>query len=126
MAMMDKRRDKPNESEIMHTIGEVEGRYAVLIDDIIDTGGTMVQAAEALLREGATGVFACCTHAVLSGQAVERLVTSKIDELIVTDTIPLTATAASSGKIQVLSVAGLLGNAIERIHNADSVSSLFV
>ncbi|MFH0799645.1 MAG: ribose-phosphate pyrophosphokinase [Pseudomonadota bacterium] len=126
MAMIDKRRDKPNVSEVMHMVGDVKGRYAVLIDDIIDTGGTMVKAAEALRANGATGVFACCTHAVLSGSAVERITESQIEELIVTDTIKLQGPAAQCGKIRVLSVASLLGEAIERIHNADSVSSLFV
>lgn len=126
MAMVDKRRSKPNESEVMHIVGDVEGRYAVLIDDIIDTGGTMVKAAEALMTKGATGVFACCTHAVLSGGAVEKISESMIEELIVTDTILLKGAAAQSKKIRVLSVAELLGEAIERIHNADSVSSLFV
>ena len=95
-------------------------------DTIIDTGGTMVKAAEALRSKGATGIFACCTHAVLSGPAVERITESQIEELIVTDTIELQGAAARCGKIRVLSVAGLLGEAIERIHNADSVSSLFV
>jgi len=126
MAMIDKRRSKPNESEVMHVIGDVEGRYAVLIDDIIDTGGTIVKAAAALLENGATGVYACCTHPVLSGEAVGRLESSPIEEIIVTDTIPLAPRAARCGKIRVLSLAPLLAEAIGRIHNADSVSSLFV
>lgn len=126
MAMVDKRRDRPNESEVMHIVGDVGGRYAVLIDDIIDTGGTMVGAAKALMASGATGVFACCTHAVLSGPAYEHINESVIGELIVTDTIPLRKPAPECRKIKVLSVAELLGKAIERIHNADSVSSLFV
>lgn len=126
MAMIDKRRSKPNVSEVMHIIGDVSGRYAVLIDDIIDTGGTMTKAAEALVASGATGVFACCTHAVLSGPAVELIISSGIEEIIVTDTIPLRGAALDCKKIRVLSVAPLLGEAIARIHNADSVSSLFV
>lgn len=126
MAMIDKRRPKPNVTEMMHIVGDVAGKYAVLIDDIIDTGGTMTKAAEALQANGATGVFACCTHAVLSGQSVELIESSTIEQLIVTDTIPLRGAAAESKKIKILSVAELLGEAIERIHNADSVSSLFV
>jgi ribose-phosphate pyrophosphokinase len=126
MAMMDKRRAGPNVSEIMHVIGEVEGKNAVIVDDMIDTGGTMVQAAEALIADGAASVHACCTHAVLSGPAISRIEESKIEELIVTDTIPLRENGKSCKKIHVMTVAGLLGEAITRIHNADSVSSLFV
>ena len=126
MAMIDKRRPKPNVSEVMHIIGDVEGRNAVIIDDIIDTAGTMVSAAEALRAKGANAVYACCTHGVLSGPAVERLQGSMIEELIVTDSLPLSKKAAALGNVKVLSVAGLLGDAIERIHNADSVSLLFV
>jgi ribose-phosphate pyrophosphokinase len=126
MAMIDKRRPKPNVSEVMHIIGDVEGRNAVIIDDIIDTAGTMVSAAEALRAKGATAVYACCTHGVLSGPAVERLQGSMIEELIMTDSVPLSKKAAALGNVKVLSVAGLLGDAIERIHNADSVSLLFV
>lgn len=126
MAMIDKRRAAPNVSEVMHLIGEVEGMNAVIVDDMIDTGGTMVKAAEALKKNGANAVFACCTHAVLSGPAIDRISESMIEELIVTDTIPLQENAKGCNKIRVLSVAGLLGEAITRIHNADSVSSLFV
>lgn len=126
MAMIDKRRTKPNESEVMHVIGEVEGKKAVIVDDIIDTGGTMVKAAEALKKRGATGVYACCTHPVLSGKAVENLNASSIEELIVTDTIVLNSNAANCKKIKVLTVSKLLAEAIKRIHGADSVSSLFV
>lgn len=126
MAMIDKRRSKPNESEVMHVIGEVEGRKAVIVDDIIDTGGTMVKAAQALKQCGATGVYACCTHPVLSGKAVENLNSSAIEELIVTDTIALNSNAAACKKIKVLTVSKLLAEAIKRIHGADSVSSLFV
>lgn len=126
MAMIDKRRVKPNVSEVMHIVGDVEGRSAVLVDDIVDTAGTIVKAAEALMANGATRVYACGTHAVLSGPAVDRLGESVIEELIVTDSILLQTPARECPKIRVLSVAPLLGDAIERIHNADSVSSLFV
>ncbi len=126
MAMIDKRRSAPNVSEVMHIIGEVDGRRAILIDDIIDTAGTMCKAAEALVANGASSVYAACSHGVLSGPAIDRLQESMIEELIVTDTVPLSERAQAYGKIRVLSVAGLLGDAIERIHNADSVSSLFV
>ena len=126
MAMVDKRRPQPNVSEVMHIIGEVEGRNAVILDDIIDTGGTMAEAAGALKKNGAASVCACCTHPVLSGPAIDRLNESVIQELIVTDTIPLRENAKGCRKIRVLSVAGLLGEAIQRIHNAASVSSLFV
>ncbi|MBN1283257.1 MAG: ribose-phosphate pyrophosphokinase [Proteobacteria bacterium] len=126
MVMIDKRRVRPNESEVMHLIGDVDGRDAVIVDDMIDTGGTMVEAAEALIRNGAKSVFACCTHPVLSGPAISRINDSKIEELIVTDTVPLGDKAERCRKIRVLSVAGLLGEAIKRIHDADSVSSLFV
>jgi len=126
MAMIDKRRSKPNESEVMHIIGEVEGKKAVIVDDIMDTGGTMIKAAEALKKEGATGVCACVTHPVLSGNAVENLESSCIEELIVTDTITLGKKAAACKKIKVLTVSKLLAEAIRRIHGADSVSSLFL
>lgn len=126
MAMIDKRRPRPNVSEVMNLIGDVEGRNAVIVDDIIDTGGTMVKAAEALRNKGAANVYACCTHAVLSGPAISRLHESMIEELIVTDTISLAPNAEKCSKIRVLSIAGLLGDAIQRIHEADSVSSLFV
>jgi ribose-phosphate pyrophosphokinase len=126
MAMIDKRRSKPNESEVMHIIGEVEGKKAVIVDDIIDTGGTMVKAAAALKKEGATAVYACGTHPVLSGNAVENLDASCIEELIVTDTIVLSKKAAACKKIKVLTVSKLLAEAIRRIHAADSVSSLFL
>jgi len=126
MAMIDKRRSAPNVSEVMHVIGDVEGKNAVIVDDMIDTGGTMAKSAEGLMAKGANAVFACCTHAVLSGPAIDRLNESVIEELIVTDTIPLRENAAACKKIHALSVAGLLGEAITRIHNADSVSSLFV
>lgn len=126
MALIDKRRPRPNQSEIMNIVGDVEGRRAVMVDDIIDTAGTMVLAAQALMGKGAAEVHACGIHPVLSGQAVERLESSPIKSLVVTDSIQLSAEAKRSTKIKVLSVAPLLGEAIKRIHNSDSVSSLFV
>jgi len=126
MAMIDKRRSKPNESDVMHIIGDVEGMNALIVDDIIDTGGTMVKAAEALTKNGAVGVYASCTHPVLSGPAISRIEESLIKEVIVTDTIPLQGNAIKCKKIKVLSVAKLLGEAIKRIHSADSVSLLFL
>ncbi len=126
MAMIDKRRSKPNESEVMHIIGDVAGKKAVIIDDIIDTGGTIVKAAQAIKKEGATDVYACCTHPVLSGKAVDNIESSCIKEMIVTDTIVLSEKARACAKIKTLSVAKVLAEAIKRIHAADSVSSLFV
>lgn len=124
LAIVDKRRPEPNVSEIMHVIGELQGKKAVLIDDIIDTAGTITQAAAVLKEKGATEVYACCTHPVLSGPAVERLEKSVIKEVVVTNTIPL-ATDIKTSKIKVLSVAPLLGEAIVRIHEDLSVSKLF-
>ncbi len=125
LAIIDKRRAGPNESQVMNIIGDVEGKTAVLLDDMVDTAGTMVHSAEALQERGAMRVYACATHPVLSGPAIERLEKSRIEELVVTDTIPLGEKTACR-KIKVLSVAGLLGEAIKRIHSNDSVSSLFV
>lgn len=124
LAIVDKRRPEPNVSEIMHVIGELEGKTAVLIDDIIDTAGTITQAASVLIEKGATEVYACCTHPVLSGPAVERLENSVIKEVVVTNTIPISEDI-TKGKIKVLSVAPLLGEAIVRIHEDLSVSKLF-
>lgn len=124
IAIIDKRRPAPNVAEIMNLIGRVEGKIAILIDDIIDTAGTIVQATEALLENGAREVYACCTHPVLSGQAVERLAGSPLAEIVVTNTIPLTP-EKQLPKIKVLSVAPLLGEAIVRIHQDLSVSALF-
>ena len=125
LAIIDKRRTGPNESQVMRIIGEVEGKTTVLLDDMVDTAGTMVQAAAALSANGAKRVYACATHPVLSGPAIERLEKSSIEEMVVTNTIPLGGKSACS-RIRVLSVAGLLGEAIKRIHSNDSVSSLFV
>ncbi|MCL5884918.1 MAG: ribose-phosphate pyrophosphokinase [Deltaproteobacteria bacterium] len=125
LAIIDKRRVAPNVAQVMHIIGEVEKKTALVLDDIVDTAGTLVQTAEALRREGASRVFALATHAVLSGPAIERLEGSEIEELVVTNTIPLGSKAACR-RIRVLSVAPLLGEAIKRVHFNDSVSSLFV
>lgn len=124
LAIVDKRRPEPNVSEIMHVIGELNGKTAVLIDDIIDTAGTITQAAKVLMEKGATEVYACCTHPVLSGPAVERLTNSVIKEVVVTNTIPLLQEKMID-KMKVLSVAPLLGEAIVRIHEDLSISKLF-
>ncbi len=124
LAIIDKRRDKPNESAIMNIIGDVSGKTVIMIDDIIDTAGTITQGAEALMERGAKEVYACCTHAVLSGPAIERLQKSSIKEIVVTNTIPLPEHKAI-GQIHVLSVAPLIGEAIIRIHEDLSVSKLF-
>jgi len=126
MAIIDKRRSAPNECEVMNLIGSVEGRDAVLLDDIIDTAGTITQSAKALRDNGAKRVLAYCVHPVLSGPAIDRIQESTLEEIIVTDTIPLHEKAASCKKIRQLSVAPLLGEAIRRIHMRDSVTSLFV
>jgi ribose-phosphate pyrophosphokinase len=126
LAIVDKRRDAPNISKVMHVIGDVKDKDALLIDDMIDTGGTLTQAAEALKEKGAKRVFAACTHAVLSGPAVDRLNNSCLEKVIVTDTIPLSGKKEKCPKIEVLTVAHLLGEAIKRIHEETSISSLFV
>jgi ribose-phosphate pyrophosphokinase len=126
LAIIDKRRTTPNVAEVMTIIGDVEGRDAVLVDDMIDTGDTLAKGAGALAARGARRVFACATHAVLSGPAIDRIMESPLQEVIVTDTIPLSAAAAACRKIRVLTVSGLLAEAIKRIYNDDSVSSLFV
>jgi ribose-phosphate pyrophosphokinase len=126
LGIVDKRRTKPNVAEIMNVIGEVHGKIAVLLDDMIDTAGTLAQAANALMDKGATRVYAYATHAVLSGPAVERIAKSPIDEVVVTNTIQLTPAAQACPKIKALSVAPILAEAIRRIHSADSLSSLFV
>lgn len=125
LAIIDKRRPKANVSEVMHLIGEVEGRHCVIMDDIIDTGGTLCKAAEALKERGAKGVTAYCTHAVLSGGAVARIGASQLDELVVTDTIPLTDEARQVKKIRQLSVAPILAETLSRITKGDSVMSMF-
>jgi len=126
LAIIDKRRPKANVSEVMNVIGEVQGRTCVIMDDMVDTAGTLCKAAEVLKAEGAVKVVAYCTHAVLSGNAVARIAESAMDELVVTDTIPLRDDARACKKIRSLSVAGLLAETILRIFTEDSVSSLFI
>ena len=113
-------------AEVMHLIGDVKGHAALVVDDIIDTGGTLVKTAEALLKEGATKVYAACTHAVLSGPAVDRLCSAPIEEVVVTDSIPLSDAAKKVRKIKVLSVADLLARGIRSIHEETSISELFI
>jgi ribose-phosphate pyrophosphokinase len=126
LAIVDKRRERANVSEVMNAIGDIEDRDCVILDDMIDTAGTLTNAAKAIKDKGARSVMAAATHAVLSGPAVDRIASSVLDEVIVSDTIPLSAAAQATGKIKVLGVSRLLGEAIKRIHNGDSVSSLFV
>ncbi len=126
LAIIDKRRDNPNECEAMHVIGDVNGKTAIMLDDMVDTAGTLCNGAETLLKNGAKEVHACCSHPVLSGPAVERITKSVIKSLVVTNSIPLRGEAQNCEKIKVLSVSELLADAIKRIHNEDSVSSLFV
>jgi ribose-phosphate pyrophosphokinase len=125
LAIVDKRRDAPNQARAMHVIGSVEGKTCVICDDMVDTAGTMVQAAQVLMDNGARAVVACATHPVLSGPAIERLENSVISQLVVTNTIPLGPVAKECSKIKVLSVAGLLAKAIHNIHTESSVSVLF-
>lgn len=126
LAIIDKRREQPNVAEVMHIIGDVEGLNCLIIDDLIDTAGTLVKASEALLGAGALSVSACATHAVLSGPAIERIQASQLTEVVFSDSIPLRPEALACGKIRVLSVDRLLARAIQSIHEETSVSSLFV
>jgi ribose-phosphate pyrophosphokinase len=126
LAIVDKRRIDVNVSEVMNLIGDVSGRPALVIDDIIDTAGTLVKTAEALLENGATRVFAAATHPVLSGPAVDRIMKSEIEEVVVTDSIPLNEAAQKLPKIKVLSVAPLLARGIQSIHEETSISELFI
>jgi ribose-phosphate pyrophosphokinase len=126
LAIIDKRRERANVSEVMNIIGDVRGKDAVVVDDLIDTAGTLANAARALMEAGARSVSACATHAVFSGQAIKRLEDSPLREVIVTDTIPLRDDGKACKKIKQLSVARLLGEAIKRIHHGDSISSLFI
>jgi ribose-phosphate pyrophosphokinase len=126
LAIIDKRRPRPNESKVMNIIGEVKGRSCVLVDDMVDTAGTLCQAAKALKDEGAVRVVAYITHPVLSGKAIERISTSELDELVVTDTLPLSAAAKACSRIRQLSVSGLLAETIRRINDEESVSSLYI
>ena len=125
LAIIDKRRERVNVSEVMHLIGEVRGKDCIIVDDMIDTAGTLAGAAKALQEKGAKRIVACATHGVLSGPAIQRIVDSPLSEVVVTDTIPLSEAAKACGKIKVVSIARLLAEAIKRIHSSDSVSSLF-
>ena len=125
LAIIDKRRPKANVSEVMHVIGEIEGRNCVIMDDMIDTAGTLVKAAEVLKERGAGKVYAYCTHPVFSGPAIERIAGSQLDEVVITNTIPLTDAAKACGKIRQLSVAFLFAETIRRISDGESVTSLF-
>jgi ribose-phosphate pyrophosphokinase len=126
LAIIDKRRPRPNVATVMNIIGEIEGRSCVIIDDMVDTANTLCEAAAALKKRGAAKVMAYCTHPVLSGKAVERIASSELDEIVVTDTIPLRDEARACSRIRVLSVAGLVAETMRRISAEDSVSSLFV
>jgi ribose-phosphate pyrophosphokinase len=125
LAIIDKRREVANVAEVMHIIGEVDGKTCVIVDDMVDTAGTLCEAARSLCDAGATGVYAAITHPVLSGPALKRIAESILKEVIVTDSIPLRQDAADNAKIHVVSIAGQVGEAIRRINNEESVSSLF-
>jgi ribose-phosphate pyrophosphokinase len=125
LAIIDKRRAAANVSEVMHVIGEIDGRNCVVMDDMIDTAGTLVKAAEVLKERGARSVFAYCTHPVFSGPAIERIRKSKLDEVVITNTIPLSTEAKGCSKIRQLSVAFLFAETIRRISDGESVTSLF-
>ncbi|MGZ3458614.1 MAG: ribose-phosphate pyrophosphokinase [Archangium sp.] len=126
LAIIDKRRPRPNSSEVMHLIGDVKGKDAVLVDDMVDTAGTLTQAAAALKERGARRVVAYAVHPILSGPAIQRIQESVLEEIVFTDTVPLSPTAQASGRLRVLTTERLFGEAIARIHRADSLSSLFV
>jgi ribose-phosphate pyrophosphokinase len=126
LAIIDKRRERPNESQVMNVIGDIKNKTALIMDDMVDTAGTLTQAADALAERGAKSVSACCIHPVLSGSAIEKINRCSIKELVVTNTIPLREKTKLSNKITVLSVGNLLAEAIKRIHKNDSVSSLFI
>lgn len=126
LAIVDKRRDAPNVAKAMAVIGDVENKVAIILDDMVDTAGTLTEAAGAIMAHGAREVHACCAHPVLSGPAVDRITNSVIKSIIVTDTIPLNPLAGDSGKFEVLSISKLVGEAIIRSHTGDSVTSLFV
>ena len=125
LAIIDKRRPQPNETRVMNVIGDVSGKTCVMVDDIVDTAGTLCTAAEALKEEGAIQVFAYITHPVLSGRAVEKIEASALDGVFVTDTIPLTEAAAACDKIEQLSLAGILAESIRRVSREESISEMF-
>lgn len=126
LAIIDKRREEANVSEVMNIIGDVRGKHCLVVDDLVDTAGTLVKGVEALLAKGAKSATGCATHAVLSGPAIDRIENSPIRELVVTNSIPLTAAAERTGKIRVLSIAPLLARGIQSIHEGGSISTLFV
>ena len=126
LAIVDKRRVEMNVAEVMHVIGDVRGRNCLIIDDLIDTAGTLVKTASALIENGATAVYACCSHPVFSPPAIENISKSSITQVVVTNTIPLTEEAKHEPKIKVLTIAGLIGRAIQSIHEETSVSKLFL
>jgi ribose-phosphate pyrophosphokinase len=126
LAIIDKRRERANVAEVMHVIGDVKGRNCLIIDDLVDTAGTLVKAATALLEQGASSAYGCCTHAVLSGQALDNIENSDLTELVVSDSIPLSDRATRCSRIRQLSVARLLAGAIESIYEETSISRLFV
>jgi ribose-phosphate pyrophosphokinase len=126
LVIMDKRRDADNVAKIMHIIGDVEGRDVVIVDDIIDTAGTVKESVVALEKAGVGRIFACMTHGILSGPAIDRLLDSKLEKILLTNTIPLGEEQRKKLRPEILSVAGLLGEAIKRIHTNSSVSSLFM
>jgi ribose-phosphate pyrophosphokinase len=123
--MIDKRRTAPNVAEVMHLVGDVNNKTAIILDDMIDTAGTLTQAAGALKKHGAKDIYACATHGVLSGPAIDRINDSEIQEVLITDTIPLKETGKNLSKIKIMTVSTLLAIAIRRIHDDESVSSLF-
>ena len=126
LAIIDKRREEANVAEVMHIIGRVKGRNCLIVDDLIDTGGTLVKATEALLEKGATSVSACATHAVLSGPAVQRIESSELKEVVLTNSIPSSEQARRSKKVRSLSVGKLLATAVQSIHEETSISVLFI
>ena len=126
LAIIDKRREEANVSEVMNVIGDVKGKVAIILDDMVDTAGTITQAASALMERGAKKVYGCATHPVLSGPAIERIEASPMEKLVVTNTIPLNEKAKKCDKILVLSISELLGETIKRIYHSDSVSTLFI
>jgi ribose-phosphate pyrophosphokinase len=126
LAIIDKRREEANVAEVMNVVGEVRGRHCLLVDDLIDTAGTLVKGAEALLEKGALSVSACATHAVLSGPAVERIEASCLKQVVVTNSIPLSEAGRKSSRIKSLSIASLMADAIRSIHEETSVSVLFI
>jgi len=126
LAIIDKRRPAPNVSQVVNIIGDVRGRDAIIVDDMIDTAGTLTAAAQAVMEQGARNVYACATHAVLSDPAIDRIMASPLKELITTDTVTPRAVVTQCSKVKILSVAKLLGEAVKRIHHGDSISSLFI